>query len=273
MANLTPDAKMKFTTLLKNVKTLRLVDFTFETVNQVVDFIASAHCLEDIDLSDVGCSESCNYSSQAVAPPLRSIRYKPGPLGDNLMDWFCRCRPTPSVHTLDIHRLALADNIPTVCNLIRHMGSALEHLMISLTDFDGGIRTALSQQIDLSQNTSLRNITFYRIRLHENSRRLRSCGWITSIVSSLAHPSLEFVTLVIHIGHVKEIEALELSALDNLFLKQPLSNNLTKLCFRIVVSTSTDRESVQAALENRLPKLYEEKRLEFNRFRTYPFTS
>jgi hypothetical protein len=192
----------------------------FETVDQAVDFIASAPCLEDIDLWRMGCSKSCNYSSKAVAPPLREIRLlSRSPLVDNLMDWFCRCRPTPSVHTLDIDRLASADNIPTVCNLIRHLGSSLEHLMISCTDSDhGGVQSkcisdsdfinasliilsaALSKQIDLSQNTSLRTITFNKIRLYANVTGPRSCGWITSIVSGLAHPSLEFVTIAIFLG-------------------------------------------------------------------------
>ena len=56
------------------------------------------------------------------------------------MDWFCRSRPTPNVHTLDINRLASDDIISTVCNLIRHLGLALEHLMISYTDPHGEIR-------------------------------------------------------------------------------------------------------------------------------------
>ena len=209
----------------------------------------------------------------------------PDPLVDNLLDWFCRCRPTPSVQTLDINGLASTDDIPTVCNLIRHLGSSLEHLLISCTDSDGGgvrskcisdsdfinasliiLSAALSKQIDLSRNTSLRDITFRKIRLYANSRRPPSCGWITAIVSGLPHPSLEFVTIAIFLGDVKEIEALELSALENLFLKHPLSNNSTKLCFYIIATSSTDREEVQAALEDRLPKLDGMKRLEFNMF-------
>ena len=160
MANLTPDAKKKLTTKLQNLTTLHLNDFTvrntlprfilthlqileqFETVDQAVDFIASAPCLEDIQFSSVGCIESCNYSSQAIAPPLRKIRFGPDPLLDNLMDWFCRSRPTPSVHTLDINQLTSRDNIPTVCNFIRHLGSALENLMISCSDSDhGGVQS------------------------------------------------------------------------------------------------------------------------------------
>ena len=113
----------------------------FETVDQAVDFIASAPFLEDLAFSSVGCSESCKYSSQAIAPPLRRIKFKPGPLVNNLMDWFCRSCPTPSVHTLDLNRLASLDNIPTVCNFIRHLGSALEDLLISCTNSDHEIRS------------------------------------------------------------------------------------------------------------------------------------
>jgi hypothetical protein len=120
----------------------------FENVGQAVDFIASAPFLEDILIwtvcSSVGCSESSNYSSQAIAPPLRLIRFEPDPLVDNIMDWFCRHHLTPSVHTLDIYRLALNDSI---CNFIRHLGSALENLTIwgptTSRDFDqiGAVRS------------------------------------------------------------------------------------------------------------------------------------
>ena len=115
----------------------------FETVDQAVDFIASAPCLDDIGLWSVGCSQGCNnYSSKAVAPPMREIKIEPSALVDFLMDWFCRCHPTPVVHTLDIDEFTSADNIPTVCNLIRHLGSSLEHLMISCTDTDhGGVQS------------------------------------------------------------------------------------------------------------------------------------
>jgi hypothetical protein len=102
----------------------------FETVDQALDFIASAPCLEVIKFWDVGSSENSNYSSQAIAPPLRQITFEPGPLLDNIMDWFCRCHPTPSVHTLKI-LFRLSDNI---CNCIRHLGSALENLTIPIFD-------------------------------------------------------------------------------------------------------------------------------------------
>ena len=122
---------------------------------------------------------------------------------------------------------------------------------------------ALSKRIDLSQNTSLRKIFFNKIRLYADPPRSRSCGWIISIISSIAHPSLEAVTFTILLGHVDEIDALELSALDTLFLNQPLSNNSTKLRFIICASGSADREVVEAALKDGLPKLDENKRLEF----------
>ena len=155
MANLTKDAKKKLTSMLQNLTTLNLRIFTvrnyfsftstdlqileqFETVDQAVDFIASAPWMEDIAFSSVGCSESCSYSSQAIAPPLRRIRFEPNPLVIILMDWFCRSRPTASVRTLDIYRLRSVDNIPTVCNFIRHLGSALENLLISCTTSDHG---------------------------------------------------------------------------------------------------------------------------------------
>ena len=47
-------------------------------------------------------------------------------------------------------------------------------------------------------------------------------------------------------------------------MNQPLSNNSTKLCFIICATGSADREAVQAALKDRLPKLNEKKRLEFD---------
>jgi hypothetical protein len=114
----------------------------FETVDQAIDFIASAPCLEDIQLrnvdSSVGYRESFNYSSQAIAPPLRQITIKVdsnlNPLLDIIIVWFCRCHPTPSVHTLEINHLATDDNL---CNFIRNLGSALENLTICGPDYMG----------------------------------------------------------------------------------------------------------------------------------------
>ena len=76
-------------------------------------------------------------------------------------------------------------------------------------------------------------------------RRLpRLCGWIIPIVATIAHPSLETVTLSVHIADVKDIDTLELSALETLFLNQPLSNNSTKLRFRTFCQcTTTDRST------------------------------
>jgi hypothetical protein len=116
----------------------------FETVDQALDFIASAPCLEVIQYWDVRCSESSNYSSQAIVPPLRQIRFKPDLLLDIIMDWFCRCHPTPSVHTLEIDQLPTGDNI---YNFIRYLGSALENLTIPTFDRMGGAWTPWSKCI------------------------------------------------------------------------------------------------------------------------------
>jgi hypothetical protein len=102
----------------------------FETIDQALDFIASAPCLEGNQICDVGSSagysKSSNYSSQAIALPLRQITFVSDPL-PRIIDWFCRCHPTPSVHTVQIHGLGMGDNI---YNFIRHLGSALENLTI-----------------------------------------------------------------------------------------------------------------------------------------------
>ena len=42
----------------------------------------------------------------------------------------------------------------------------------------------------------------------------RPCGWINPIVSTIAHSPLE---TGVHVTHVEEIDALDLSALDTLF--------------------------------------------------------
>ena len=76
-----------------------------------------------------------------------------------------------------------------------------------------------------------------------------SCGWIISILSSIALPSLETVTISIHLDHAEEIDALELSALDALFLNQPLSDDSTKLRFYVCFS-GVDRKVVLAALKD-----------------------
>jgi hypothetical protein len=125
----------------------------FETVDQAVDFIAFAPCLEVIEFWAVCCSENSNYSSKAVAPPLRQLNSKPGPLLDNIMDWFCRCHPTPSVHTLEIYQLAAGDNL---CNFIRYLGSALENLTI----WDSGYRQLGRQSKCIPERYFISLITF-----------------------------------------------------------------------------------------------------------------
>ena len=107
-ANLILDTKKRLTTMLQNLTTLYLPAFTER--NTSIHFVSSSileqlgggwwwlikrsillhlPCLEDIKFWSVGCSESCIYSSQAIAPPLRrrGIRFEPDPL-DNIMDWF-----------------------------------------------------------------------------------------------------------------------------------------------------------------------------------------
>jgi hypothetical protein len=105
----------------------------FETVDQAVDLIASAPCLEGIKLVCTHCFGSRNPShlSQAIAPPLRRIWYEANNSTEYIMDWFCRCHPTPSVHTLEIDQLSSNDNVSTACKFIRLLGSALENLTIS----------------------------------------------------------------------------------------------------------------------------------------------
>ena len=108
----------------------------FETVDQAVDFIASAPRLEDIVFESIVCSESCHYSSQAIAPPLRQIRCDADPLVvDTIMDWFCRCHTKSVVKTMDIYGFQRNFNVSTVCKFIRHQGSALMDLMISCSNF------------------------------------------------------------------------------------------------------------------------------------------
>jgi hypothetical protein len=56
-----------------------------------------------------------------------------------------------------------------------------------------------------------------------------------------------------------ELLSASLSALDSLFMKQPLSNNSTKLCIHF-----RGDEAVRAAVKDGLPKLDGKKRLEFD---------
>ena len=76
---------------------------------------------------------------------------------------------------------------------------------------------------------------------------------------------METVTISIELDHLENIDALELSALDALFFNQPLSNNSTKLRFRVDAwqSSNVDRKAILAALKDGLPKLDGMKRLEF----------
>ena len=107
----------------------------FETVDQAVDFFASAPCLEDVVLMiTTGCCVSRNRSSQAIAPPLRRIWCEADDFTDYIMDWFCRCHPTPSIHALGIVQLFSNKNISAACKFIRHLGSALENLTISCNE-------------------------------------------------------------------------------------------------------------------------------------------
>ena len=92
----------------------------------------------------------------------------------------------------------------------------------------------------------------------------RPCGWIIPIISTIAHSSLESVSIEVNVTHVKDIDALELFALDTLFLNPPLSNNSTKLRFSVccVADHRVDKEGILAALKDGLPKLNGKKRLE-----------
>ena len=109
----------------------------FETVDEAIALIASAPCLENLIFWSVQCDDTtCNYALQANAPPLRRIQIDmKNPLTAAIINWFCRCYPTPSVHTLVIDEFT-GFYIPTMCNFIRHLGSALENLTISCPFFE-----------------------------------------------------------------------------------------------------------------------------------------
>jgi hypothetical protein len=60
-------------------------------------------------------------------------------------------------------------------------------------------------------------------------------------------------------GALEQLSA-SLSALDAFFMKQPLSTNSTKLCFRI----DKNHEAVRDAVKDGLPRLDGKKRLVFD---------
>ena len=109
----------------------------------MIDLIASASRLENIHIWDARCHTPCQYLSNAIAPPLRRIALDIDTFRftEYLMDWFCRCHPTPSVQTLLIDGVILPTHIPTVCNFIRYMGAALENLEIWHRGIDEQVRS------------------------------------------------------------------------------------------------------------------------------------
>jgi hypothetical protein len=93
---------------------------------------------------------------------------------------------------------------------------------------------------------------------------LGSFVWIISIVSSIAHRSLETVTITMSADDIMEkTGALEhlsasLTALDSLFMNEPLFNNSTKLWFLI---DGVNKVVVRATVKDGLPRLDGKKRL------------
>ena len=129
------------------------------------------------------------------------------------------------------------------------------------------ITAALREQLDLSRNISLRNISFDSVILYADSllQPRRSWDWMISIISRIPHDCslllLERVTITIFLQNAAEqINALELFALDTLFLSQPLSHNSTKLCIRIC--GDVDMDAARLLFKDSLPGLVEKGRLE-----------
>jgi hypothetical protein len=82
-----------------------------------------------------------------------------------------------------------------------------------------------------------------------------------SIISRIPHDcSLERVTITIFLQNTEQINAIELSALDTLFLSQPLSRNSTKLC--ISICGDVDMDAARLLFKDTLPGLVEKGRLE-----------
>ena len=81
-----------------------------------------------------------------------------------------------------------------------------------------------------------------------------------SIISRIPHRSLERITITISFRNTEQINALELSALDTLFLSQPLSHNSTKLC--ISICGDVDMDAARSLLKDILPGLVGKGRLE-----------
>ena len=81
-----------------------------------------------------------------------------------------------------------------------------------------------------------------------------------SIISRIPHRSLERVTMTIFLRNAEQINALELSALDTLFLSERLSHNSTKLCFNIC--GDVDMDAARFLIKDTLPGLAGKGRLE-----------
>jgi len=82
-----------------------------------------------------------------------------------------------------------------------------------------------------------------------------------SIIARIPHCPLERVTVIIFLRNTEQINALELSALDTLFLSQPLlSHNQTKLCFSIC--GDVDMDAARSLVKDALPGLVGKGRLE-----------
>jgi hypothetical protein len=153
-----------------------------------------------------------------------------------IINWFCRCYSTPSVHTLVIDEMTVFYR-PTMCNFIRHLGSALENLTISCSFFlnqnvsvfctffvDSSLiitllTVALSKQLDLSQNISLRNISFDSVILYADSLRTRSWTWMMSIIFSYHSSFIRACKTITRQNRSMHLSS-PLSA--HLFLSQPL---------------------------------------------------
>ncbi|KIJ36450.1 hypothetical protein M422DRAFT_261194 [Sphaerobolus stellatus SS14] len=259
-----PHGKGNLSRVLQSVTKLSLCQVNFESMYQAYDVINTARQLEVLELLAIRCDRydpSGELKDLVIAPQLYQITTADSEqFTQSLFSKLCGGSDVSTIRNVSIE--VCYDNVSSTCRFIASLGSSLETLFLGCVVRVGD---ALIKEIDLSQSSFLRSISFSV-----------SCGiagqtdttsWITRLLSQkVSACPLKAVKLTVFVNSLDGIDTLQLPSMGALFSDKTHSLCRNSAIFSLIlrINWTVDRSAVNAIIKERLAILYAEGRLDID---------
>ncbi|KIJ26948.1 hypothetical protein M422DRAFT_38013 [Sphaerobolus stellatus SS14] len=258
--SITPRANSSLEQLLQSITKLFL--YHFESINQACNFINIASQLNELVLWDTFSDSYQESDVQIVVPKLTRMSVH-GQFSNHLFNkLFCSQTHAPPIRTFDVSLYTAIDDhdVRAACKHIASLGRTLEELGLLIHD---GQYITLSNELDLSRNSSLRSL-FFDLPWTASSLQWGT-DWIFKILKPNIPSPLQIVKFTILLKQSPdEGDILTLLSIGSLFSdkKHFLCRNSAKLVFAFL-GAEEDKSPVVVAVRDHLHTLDTEGRLEF----------